>query len=164
MPAVRCGRSGQVHVCDVYHSDSIAPARLRQRRRRICGVASARSPLIPHGILLVDDQPEFLEVAQAVLAANPDVTVIGTATSGEEAMQLVAALAPDLVVLDVQMPGMSGFETAKRMSRCHPTLRIVMISADGEPGYEAFARSAGAEAFLTKKQFLGDGLSPVLGS
>jgi DNA-binding NarL/FixJ family response regulator len=137
---------------------------LRQRRRRICGVASARSPLIPHGIVLVDDQPEFLEVAQALLAANPDVTVIGTASSGEEALALVAALAPDLVLMDVQMPGMSGFEAAKRMATCHPTLRIVMISSDGEPGYEAFARSAGAEAFLTKKQFLGDGLAGVQGS
>jgi DNA-binding NarL/FixJ family response regulator len=137
---------------------------LRQRRRCICGVASARSPLIPHGIVLVDDQPEFLEVAQALLSANPDVTVIGTASSGEEALALVAALAPDLVLMDVQMPGMSGFEAAKRMATCHPTLRIVMISSDGEPGYEAFARSAGAEAFLTKKQFLGDGLAGVLGS
>jgi two-component system, chemotaxis family, protein-glutamate methylesterase/glutaminase len=137
-------------------------ARYRQRRRRFCGVASARSPLIPHGVLLVDDQPEFLQVAQDLLAGNPDVTVIGTACNGEEAIALVAALAPDLVVLDVQMPGMSGFETAKRLVASSPGLRIVMVSSDGEPDYELFARSAGAEAFLTKKQFLGDGLAPIL--
>jgi DNA-binding NarL/FixJ family response regulator len=138
-------------------------ARLRRRRRRIC-VASARSPLIPHGVLLVDDQPEFLQVAQTLLADDPDVTVIGTASNGEEAIAMVAALAPDLVVLDVQMPGMSGFEAAKRMVAANPGLRIVMVSSDGEPGYELFARSAGAEAFLTKKQFLGDGLAPILGN
>lgn len=138
------------------------PVGLRQRRRRICGVAAPRSPLIPHGVLIVDDQPEFLRVAECVLAGDERVSVIGTAGSGEEAIAMVTALAPDLVVMDVQMPGMSGFEAARRMVVDWPDLRIVMISADGEPGYEHFARQAGAEAFLTKKEFLDSGLRSLL--
>lgn len=157
-------RSGRFHVSLSYHSDSILTVRLRRRPRRICGVAAVGSPLIPYDVLLVDDQPEFLEVAQTILAGEPDVTVIGTATSGEEALTLVAALAPDMVVLDVQMPGMSGFEAARRIVASSPGVRIVLLSADGEPNYESFARSAGAVAFLTKKQFLVGGLGPVLGN
>lgn len=125
-------------------------------------MSAARSPLIPHGVLLVDDQPEFLHAAECVLSRQPEVSVIGTATSGEDAMAMVAALAPDMVVMDIQMPGMSGFEAARRMAAECPGLRIVMISADGEPGYEAFARQAGAETFLTKKEFLDGGLMAVL--
>ena len=140
------------------------PVGLRQRRRRICGVAAPRSPLIPHGVLIVDDQPEFLQVAECVLSGDANVSVIGTASSGEEAIALVTALAPDLVVLDVQMPGMSGFEAARRLVAENPGLRIVMLSADGEPGYEFFARQAGAEAFLTKKEFLDSGLRSLLRS
>ena len=139
-------------------------AAMRGRTARVCAMSPLRSALIPHGILLVDDQPEFLQIAQVLLAARPDVTVIGTASNGEEAIGLVRALAPDVVVLDVQMPGMSGFETARRMVACSPGLRIVMVSSVGEPGYEAFARSAGAEVFLTKKEFLRDGLESLLGT
>jgi two-component system invasion response regulator UvrY len=138
------------------------PVGLRQRRRRICGVANPRSPLIPHGVLLVDDQPEFLQVAECVLAHLPEISVIGTAGTGEEGIAMVVALAPDLVVMDVQMPGMSGFEAARRMVAQCPGLRIVMISADGEPGYELFARQAGAAGFLTKKEFLDGGLRTLL--
>jgi CheY-like chemotaxis protein len=137
---------------------------LRQRRRRICGVAANRSPLIPHGVLIVDDQPEFLQVAECVLARDEHVSVLGTAASGEEAIAMVTALVPDLVLMDVQMPGMSGFEAARRLAAECPGLRIVMLSADGEPGYEFFARQAGAEAFLTKKEFLDSGLRSVLKS
>ncbi len=138
-------------------------ASTRFRTRRICPISTPGRAFIPLGVLVVDDQPEFLEVAQAILAERADVTVIATASSGDEAVVLVRALAPDLVVLDVQLPDFSGFETARRMIACSPGLRVVMVSGDGEPGYEAFARSAGAEAFLTKKQFLRDGLSSVLG-
>src|SRR5207237_622883 len=98
------------------------------------------------------------------LACNPELTVIGTAANGDEAIVMVGALAPDLVVMDVQMPGMSGFEAARRMIAECPGLRIVMISSDGEPGYELFARQAGAEAYLTKKEFLDGGLGSLLRS
>ena len=97
-----------------------------------------------------------------ILSGDPNLTVLGTASNGEDAIGLVEALAPDVVLLDVQMPGLNGFETARRMAECSPGVRIVMISADGEPGYETFARAAGAEAFINKKQFLGEGLAGVL--
>jgi CheY-like chemotaxis protein len=137
-------------------------ASVRRRFARICLPTQPPGAAIPHGILLVDDQPEFLELAQAALAVQPDVTVIGTATGGEEGIRLAAALAPDVVVLDVQMPGLSGFDTARRMVAASPGLRIVLVSDDGEPGYAECARAAGAEAFLTKKQLLGDGLAGLL--
>jgi DNA-binding NarL/FixJ family response regulator len=140
----------------------MASASIRLRTRRVCPISPPGRVLIPLGVLLVDDQPEFLDVAQAILAERADVMVIATASNGDEAVGLVRALAPDLVVLDVQLPDLSGFETARRMVACSPGLRVVMVSGDGEPGYEAFARSAGAEAFLTKKQFLRDGLNAVL--
>ena len=157
-------RSDALHPEQAADRATMPSASIRRRLRRICVVSPNRSALIPHGVLLVDDQPEFLQVAQALLAGQPDLSVIGTATSGEEAIRLVTALAPDVVVLDVQMPGLSGFETARRMVACSPGLRIVMVSADGEPDYPRFARSAGAEAFLTKKELLAGALPPLLGA
>jgi DNA-binding NarL/FixJ family response regulator len=115
-----------------------------------------------HSIVVVDDEPAFLDVAQSVLSQHPDVTVVGTATSGEQALELYSALRPEFVVMDVQMPGMNGFETARRLLREAADVRVLIISAHDEPQYEAIARAAGAEAFMTKKAFLSNGIGRFL--
>lgn len=105
-----------------------------------------------HSILLVDDQAAFRGLARALLAGCPGVDVVGEAGSGEEALELLSVLKPEAVILDVQLPGMNGFETAWRMLGISPGLRVVMVSGwDFE--YEALARSVGAKAFLLKKHF-----------
>jgi two-component system NarL family response regulator len=116
-----------------------------------------------YSIVVVDDEPSFLDVAQSVLSQYPGVTVVGTATSGEQALELYSALRPEFVIMDVQMPGMNGFETARRLRQEAADVRVLIISAHDEPQYEAIARDAGAEAFMTKKAFLSDGMSRFLG-
>ena len=125
-------------------------------------VAFATYGTMAHSIVVVDDEPSFLDAAQSILSQHPDVTVVGTATSGEQALELYSALRPDFVIMDVQMPGMNGFETARLLRREGADVRVVIISAHDEPQYEAIARAAGAQGFMTKKAFLSDGIERFL--
>jgi len=76
-------------------------------------------------VVVVDDEPSFLDVARSVLSQYAGVTVVGTATSGEQAIEVALNLRPELVILDVQMPGMSGFEAARRLRREAADVRVV---------------------------------------
>lgn len=79
-------------------------------------------------VLTVDDQPAFRGVARDVVEATPGFEVAGEAASGEEALEAVERLAPELVLLDVRMPGMDGIETARRLVASHPDTMVVFIS------------------------------------
>jgi CheY-like chemotaxis protein len=100
-------------------------------------------------VLAVDDSKIFLRVAHSVVSATTGLRLVGTATSGEEAIRLLPDLQPDLVLLDVHMPGIDGLETARRIREMRPQTVIVHVSADPE-GLEAAAESAGAAAILDK--------------
>jgi adenylate cyclase len=104
----------------------------------------------PCKILAVDDTPQNLKVLDAILAPR-GYTVI-TATSGAEALQTVQTDAPDLILLDIMMPGMSGYEVAQRL-RADPATRflpIVMVTALGAQEEKVKAIESGADDFLTK--------------
>jgi two-component system invasion response regulator UvrY len=101
------------------------------------------------GVLAVDDQTIFLDVARDVVAATPGFHWVGGATSGEEALDAVSELAPELVLLDVRMPGMDGIETAQRIRERHPDVVVVLISVDESPAIE----SSGAAALVRKREF-----------
>src|SRR5690348_16581357 len=85
-------------------------------------------------VLAVDDQPVFLRAARELIAATPGFSQVGQAASGQEALELAAALHPDLVLVDVRMPGMDGFETAQRLVQSEPGALVVLISLDDVPG------------------------------
>ena len=72
------------------------------------------------GVLTVDDQPLFRSAAAAVVDATPGFEAVGEASSGEEALRLSSELRPDLVLLDVRMPGIDGIETARRLAATRP--------------------------------------------
>ena len=101
-------------------------------------------------ILVVDDQREFLDWAQSMLAGNPRLRVVGGASSGAEALALVAEVETDAVILDVQMPGMNGFETARRLIDERPGLRVLLVTASPSVGLQSLARQAGAVDCLSK--------------
>jgi two-component system invasion response regulator UvrY len=102
-------------------------------------------------VLGVDDQPIFLDVAREVVAATPGFRWVGGARSGEDAVAEVDRLDPGLVLLDVRMPGMDGFETARRIADCHPEVVVVLVSVE-EPPAVAVARS-GAAVLVRKQEF-----------
>ena len=115
--------------------------------------ATGLPPSQPRAVLIVDDQPEFCRLARELLDGRAGLRVVGEATSGTEALSLAPALAPDVVVLGVEMPGLHGFETARRLLAATPDLAIVMVSNSAEPQYAELARAVGARAFLPKHDF-----------
>ena len=81
-------------------------------------------------VLTVDDQALFRGVARDVIDATPGFESVGEATSGEEGLEAVERLAPDVVLLDVRMPGMGGIEVAQRLAVTHPETVVVLISIE----------------------------------
>jgi CheY-like chemotaxis protein len=104
----------------------------------------------PVTVLAVDDQPVFLRAARELIAATPGFSQVGQAASGQEALELAAALHPDLVLVDVRMPGMDGFETAQRIVQSEPDAVVVLISLDDVPGDQPPA-AVGVAAHLRKQ-------------
>ncbi|HSC92320.1 MAG TPA: response regulator transcription factor [Gaiellaceae bacterium] len=103
-------------------------------------------------VLLVDDHEVFLEGLALLLAKDPRLEVAGTATNGADAVQLAELLRPDVVLLDVVMPGMDGFEAAERLRRSLPEAGVVLISGLEEDAAAARAAALGVDAFLTKAE------------
>jgi DNA-binding NarL/FixJ family response regulator len=110
----------------------------------------------PMNILIVDDDQASREGLRELFELRPNVTVIGEAIDGEEAVNLADALHPDLVVMDVQMPRMDGLEATRQIKQRTPGIRIILLTMYRE--YRAAALRSGADAFLVK----GDGIGPLL--
>lgn len=101
-------------------------------------------------VLVVDDHPLFrMGLSLALTAAGFEV--VGEAGDGEQAVQLAAAGAADLVVMDVRMPGLDGIEACARLTARSDGPVVVMLTTHDEPGVIAAARQAGAAAFLSKE-------------
>jgi len=93
-------------------------------------------------VLTVDDQAVFRRVARSLIAATPGFVQVGEAASGREALRLAADVTPDLVLLDVAMPGLDGVETARQLAGVHPGAVVVLISVDEFPASAATADAA----------------------
>ena len=115
-----------------------------------CFVQRAR---VAVGVMTVDDQPVFRQAAREVIEATHGFQCLGEAGSGEEALALASELDPDLVLVDIRMPGMDGFETARCLSAAHPASTVVLVSTAcfEEPLSEA--ELSGAAAFVRKEDF-----------
>jgi DNA-binding NarL/FixJ family response regulator len=103
-------------------------------------------------ILIVDDHDVVRHGLRSFLAVRPDWVICGEASSGEEAIQAAAALNPDLVILDVTMPGMSGFETASRIRALNTGIRVLIFTMHESPRIAEDVREAGAQGFVQKSQ------------
>src|SRR4051795_11738020 len=105
------------------------------------------------GVLVVDDQLVFRQVAHEVIGATDEFELLGEAASGAHGLIAVAELSPDLVLLDVRMPEMDGFETATRMHAQDPRSVIVLITIEEEPNLPAGLSSCGAAELVRKQDF-----------
>ena len=105
------------------------------------------------GVLTVDDQEVFRELARQVIEATPGFEPLGEVASGEEALPAVDDLNPDLVVIDVRMPGMDGIETARRITSAHPDTVVVLISVEDPVDIPSSAGASGAVALVRKEDF-----------
>jgi DNA-binding NarL/FixJ family response regulator len=102
-------------------------------------------------VLTVDDQRIFLRTARSLIEATPGFEQVGEAASGEEALELAAHLRPDLVLVDVRMPGMDGVETARRLTEADPATTVVLISLEEVPQLSTAVDRAGAAGYIRKQ-------------
>jgi pilus assembly protein CpaE len=101
-------------------------------------------------LLLVDDIPETRENLRKLLFFESDIEVIGAATNGEEGVQMAIELQPDIVLMDINMPGVDGITASEQISQQAPFTQIVMMSVQGEADYLRRSMLAGAREFLIK--------------
>jgi two-component system chemotaxis response regulator CheB len=109
------------------------------------------------GVMVVDDSVVIRRMLTAVLDSDPDIEVVGTAANGRIALDRLAQLHPDIVILDVEMPVMDGLATLRELRRTNPTLPVVMFSMVTERGAAATldALAAGATDYVTKPSHAG---------
>jgi DNA-binding NarL/FixJ family response regulator len=101
-------------------------------------------------LLLVDDQDLICQGLKAMLALEPDLQVVGTARDGVTALEQVAALKPDMVLMDVQMPVMDGIEATRRICQQFPEVHVLVLSTFDDDQYIAQSIRAGAKGYLLK--------------
>jgi two-component system, chemotaxis family, protein-glutamate methylesterase/glutaminase len=109
------------------------------------------------GVLVVDDSVVIRRMLATVLDGDPEIEVVGTASNGRIALEKLAQLRPDILILDVEMPVMDGLATLRALRVTHPTLPVVMFSALTERGAMATldALAAGATDYVTKPSHAG---------
>jgi two-component system invasion response regulator UvrY len=107
----------------------------------------------PVHVLVVDDQAPFRRAARAVVSATSGFELVGEALSGEEAVELVRSLEPDLVLLDIHMPGIGGIGAARRIEAAGNNAVTVLLSSYQEEDLPEGAKSCGAAAYVHKEDF-----------
>jgi two-component system response regulator NreC len=101
--------------------------------------------------MVVDDHEVVREGIRMVLETDADLQVVGEAASGEEAVERVRELTPDVVVMDVGMPGITGFEATRRIKTSHPDVKVLALTIHNNEGYVFQMLEAGAVGYVLKR-------------
>jgi DNA-binding NarL/FixJ family response regulator len=101
-------------------------------------------------VLLVDDSPIFLDVTKAFLQRRSDLVVVGTVRRGEEVLSKAESLRPRIILVDLNMPGLGGLETIRRLRTMWPGVGIIAVTILDGDVYRQAALGAGADAFVSK--------------
>ena len=101
-------------------------------------------------VLLVDDHPMVREGIRTMLANEDDIEVLGEASTGEEALTKVDEFQPQVVLMDVRLPGMSGTDATRAIKKAHPTTSVIVVTMYDNEMYVIEALRAGAAGYLTK--------------
>lgn len=125
------------------------------------GTNGGGQPGVPVRVVLADDQPLVRTALRMVMADTPDIEVVGEAGTGEEAVRLAERLAPDVVVMDIRMPGMDGIEATERVTAQCGGTHVVVLTTFDDDDYVYGALRAGAAGFLVKDMALDDILAAV---
>ena len=112
-------------------------------------------------ILLADDHAVVRQGFKMILGAQPDMEIVGEAANGREAVELSEQLKPDLVVMDVAMPGLNGIEATRRIAGSVPHTRVIALSMHKDSVYVREVLRAGARGYLLKDSGAGDLVSAV---
>ncbi len=101
-------------------------------------------------ILLIDDHPVVLKGIRSMLSENPELEIVGEASSGEEALEKLTQLEPDIVLTDILMPGMNGIEITRRVKRARPETIVILLTMYDSNVYVMEGLRAGAAGYLVK--------------
>jgi DNA-binding NarL/FixJ family response regulator len=104
-------------------------------------------------VLIVDDQQPFRDVARTVIGMSAGFEVVAEAASGEDAVAAVDVSQPDLVLMDINLPGMSGIEATCEITAAHPEVSVILLSTYSEADLPSDARDCGAIAYVHKEDF-----------
>ena len=102
-------------------------------------------------LLLAEDQTLLLGALGTLLNLEPDIEVVGRAENGDQAKQQIEGLQPDLVITDIEMPGLTGLDLAEWLKREHPQIQVLILTTFARPGYLRRALEAGVRGYLLKE-------------
>ena len=128
---------------------SVATMKLSSRASKIVSLLSRKKRT-----LVADDSATILHAICTLLEHHKVVNVVGRAENGSETIDRVSELQPELVLLDADMPGMSGLRTALLISQMHPEVEIILMSMDTSAHFRAACAGCGAAAMIYKPKFL----------
>jgi DNA-binding NarL/FixJ family response regulator len=106
--------------------------------------------MIPYRVLIADDHPRARQAIRSLLEAEPDFAVAGEACGGREAVRLAEQLSPDIVLMDIRMPDISGLEAVRLIRRRCPQIRVVMLTVSDDVADLFTALQFGAQGYLLK--------------
>jgi DNA-binding NarL/FixJ family response regulator len=112
-------------------------------------------------VVLVDDQESFRSAARLVIDMSEGFELVGEAETAEEGLEMAAELSPDLVLMDINLPGIDGLEATRRLVAGQNGTRVIVLSTYEASEYEARSLEAGAVAFISKSEFDPDTLCRV---
>ena len=101
-------------------------------------------------ILLADDHRILLDGIRVILESDPDLTVVGTASNGQEVLDILTSVQPDVLLLDLQMPVMDGLETIEHVNKLYPAIKILMLTTNDEGSIITTLFKKGAIGYLLK--------------
>ena len=101
-------------------------------------------------VLIVDDSPQVRQELRTLLTLAGDIEIVGEAADGLEAIRLAEVLQPDVILLDLQMPVMDGYQAARQIKALCPACRVVALTVYGDPASRNQAVRAGVDVFLVK--------------
>lgn len=103
-------------------------------------------------VFLADDHAVVRDGLRAILEAQGDISVVGDAADGRQAVRLVQQLRPDVAVVDIAMPELNGIEATRRIKAAAPQVQVVILTIHEAPEYQADAAAAGVTAYILKRQ------------
>lgn len=112
-------------------------------------------------VLLADDHTVVRQGLQALLAAEPDIQIVGEADNGRQAVQMAKKLCPDVVVMDIAMPSLNGLEATRQITKDCPNARVLILSSYSDDEYVQQLTEAGAAGYLVKQTAANDLLKAI---